>query len=114
MVFVDEGVVTTKTMAKFEYAPKYQNFEVGEKDLNLKCLGFVVGLSQDKGYVLYKTAKKSINSEKMLEYMKDLRKVYKKKGKIACYHDNCTYFDCTLVKDYCRENDIEIVFAPVY
>ena len=45
VVFVDEGVVTTKTMAKFEYAPKYQNFEVSEKDLNLKCLGFVVGLS---------------------------------------------------------------------
>ena len=50
IVYLDEGVVTTKTMRKVEYAPKLKNFEVDEKRLNLRMLAFVIGLSRDKGF----------------------------------------------------------------
>ena len=53
IVYLDEGVVTTKTMRKVEYAPKHKNFEVDEKRLNLRMLAFVIGLSRDKGFVLW-------------------------------------------------------------
>ena len=53
IVYLDEGVVTTKTMRKVEYAPKLKNFEVDEKRLNLRMLAFVIGLSRDKGFVLW-------------------------------------------------------------
>ena len=77
VIFADEGMITKHTVPTHEYAPKYCNVEMTDKQRNIKSLAFIVALSSDKGFVHSLTRPKSIVKEVFKEFLEGLREIYK-------------------------------------
>ena len=114
VIFADESCITSKTLPSVTYAMKNENCNLDEKKTNLKCLPFIVALSLDKGFFLRYTTKKSVNGEKFIEFLKDIRKIYQSSPRIAIYIDNASFHKNKIVKKFAIENSIEIVWSPIY
>ena len=92
---------------------KGKNVELDEKTLNAKCTAFVVGLSEDKGLVALDTFARSLDQHRFIIFLKKVRKAYEK-GKIGVYLDNASFHKAKSVKEYAANNEIELIFSPVY
>ena len=92
---------------------KGKNVEIDEKKLDAKTCAFVVALSSDKGLVSLQTFGKSLDQWKFIEFLKSVRKSYGSQ-RIGLYIDNASFHKAKSVKDFARDNDIELIFSPVY
>ena len=92
---------------------KSNNVEIDEKKLNAKTLAFVVAMSEDKGLVSVKTFPRSLDKDDFITFLKHIRKIYGVQ-KIGLYLDNAGFHVANKVKNYARENEIDLIFSPVY
>ena len=92
---------------------KSKNIEIDEKKLNASTLAFVVALSEDKGLVTVNTYPRSLDQHDFIKFMKAVRKSYGSQ-RIGLYLDNATFHTANSVKKYASENDIDLIFAPIY
>ena len=81
--------------------------------LNSKTLAFVVAMSEDLGLVAIDTFPRSLDKNDFLKFLKHIRKVYGDQM-IGLYLDNASFHAAKIVKEYARENKIDLIFAPVY
>ena len=96
-----------------DWMVKSKNVEVDEKRLNAETCAFVVALSYDKGLVALDHFPKSLDQWKFISFLKKVRKAYGSK-RIALYIDNASFHKALSVKKYAEENNIEIIYSPVY
>ena len=73
VVYFDESCITSKLCKRVEYAVKSHNVEVDMKKLERPCTAFIVAISLTKGLFMIKTFKKSVNTNKFLEFLKELK-----------------------------------------
>ena len=92
---------------------KDENIEIDEKKLNAKTLAFVVALSEDKGLVALETFQRSLDQWDFVKFLKKIRKSYGSQ-KIALYLDNASFHRAHSVRNYAMDNDIELIFSPIY
>ena len=113
VVFLDESCLTTKTLPTHQWMSKYSNVELNEKKLNVKTLAFVVAISEDKGLVSIKTYPRSLDQYNFIEFLKVVKSKYGDQ-RFAVYLDSASFHKAKSVKKYAEENDIELLFAPLY
>ena len=92
---------------------KKKNIEINEGKLNIKTTAFVVALSEDMGLVAVSTYPKSLDQFDFIDFLKKIRKIYGTQ-QIAIYIDNAPFHKADRVKTYASNNQIELLFAPVY
>ena len=76
VVYADESVLSTRLLLTHQWMSKGQNIQVDDKKLNEKTLAFVVGLSEDKGLVLFDSYPRSLDQYRFIEFLKKIRKIY--------------------------------------
>ena len=81
--------------------------------LNVKTLAFVVAMSEDRGLVCVESFPRSLDKFDFLKFIKHIRRIYNNQ-KIGLYLDNASFHAVKIVKEYARENKIDLIFAPVY
>ena len=112
-MYCDESCLTSKLLPSHQWMVKSKNIEIDEKKLNASTLAFVVALSEDKGLVTVNTYPRSLDQYDFIKFMKSVRKCYGSQ-RIGLYLDNATFHTANSVKLYASENDIELIFAPIY
>lgn len=73
----------------------------------------MVALSKDKGIVALQTHERSLDQWKFVDFLKELTKQYNKRH-IGLYIDNASFHKAKSVTKYARDNNIELIFSPVY
>ena len=70
-------------------------------------------ICQDKGIFHYQLFDKSVNTEKYIEFLNNLKKKHGKKP-MAIYADNLMVHKCKDSMDECQKLDIKMIWAPAY
>ena len=112
-MYCDESCLTSKLLPSRQWMVQHKNVEIDEKKLNASTLAFVVALSEDKGLVTVNTFPRSLDQYDFIKFMKAVRKSYGSQ-RIGLYLDNATFHTANSVKKYAGENDIDLIFAPIY
>ena len=87
ILWLDECMFTRKTVPLIEWSNKLTNIEVEEETINEPAYALLMAVSDHSGVELAKVYKKSVNIEKFLKYVEELRA--KTEGrKIALFMDN--------------------------
>ena len=69
-----------------EYSARNRNIEISQLDWSVKCIAFLGEIDLHDGLSFYRTYPRSVNIEKFLKFLKELRKHYKD-TKICIYMD---------------------------
>ena len=64
---------TTKTFQTIDFAPKYQNIEIGSQNFGIKSTAFLGVVSQQKGIFLFRTYHRSVNQDKFAKFLQELK-----------------------------------------
>ena len=73
LVFLDETMFTRRAISKFEWSHKNENIEFDDKLLNDTTLALLIGISAERGIEHWRIFKKSVNTDKFIEYLEELR-----------------------------------------
>ena len=92
---------------------KHENISFNQDDFSIKTTAFLGVISASDGLSKYMLFESSVNTDKFIEFLKSLIKLYKGK-KIAIYMDNLQVHKTLKVKDFLQENNVPVIFAPVY
>ena len=87
VVYIDETMFTRKAIKKLEWARKHENAEVDESLLNDKTYALLMGISVEEGVEQWRIFKKSVNTDKFLQYLEQVRKVHGDQP-LALFMDN--------------------------
>ena len=104
---------TRRTFNKKEYSNPFERIKVDLKRLKIATTATVATISDEHGLVSWKNYDKSINTDKFMEYLTTLKKRFKNR-RIAIFMDNLRVHHTLKVKDYCKRNDIQIIFNLAY
>ena len=74
VVQVDEMIVNTKTIQKFDWSKKYQNQRVSQSLSYMEPIAVIGAVSREKGIELMMTFRKSINVTKYKFFLEELRR----------------------------------------
>ena len=89
------------------------NVEVKATETNMEATAFLGVISTGKGIFHYRTWKKSVNTEKYIEFLRELRKKHGK-GKINIVMDSLRVHDANLSWNEYLDLNIEPIFTPIY
>ena len=78
---------TRKTIRNEEWSPPKENVRIDQAKLNEPTLAMIPAISMEKGQEHYKIYKKSVNTEKFVEYLKELRQ-FTADEKVCIFMDN--------------------------
>ena len=87
MVYVDEVVFTKASIPTLDYAAKYSNQTVDEKDFYSRYLAVVAAISADRGIDAIMIFKQALDRFDFIVFLKHLRSINEDK-KIHCFLDN--------------------------
>ena len=86
IVFLDETMLTRKTLPKIEWSLPGSNIDYDCRDLYVQTTALLAGISMKKGIDFWMTFPKSVNIGKFKLYLKGLREA-RKNDKIAIFMD---------------------------
>jgi len=104
---------TVQTYRKREFSGRHQYIAVAAPQYQIKTIAFLGCVCQDRGIYYYELHDKSINTEKFLPFLRNLRAKFGP-GRLALYQDNLRVHTTNLAKQLYEELDIEVQFAPIY
>ena len=70
---MDECVFTKETIQKFDYAPKYMNQTVDERDYYAPYIAVIAAISADKGVDLIMMFDKAVSRFEFIDFLRELR-----------------------------------------
>ena len=96
-----------------EYAPKNMNATVYSSQFGIQSTALLSVIALGKGVYYYKTYDRSVNTDKYVAFLESLKK---KHGKSPCaiYLDSLRVHQTLKARQLCEENDIELIWAPIY
>ena len=104
---------TRKTVPLIEWAAKHSNIEVEEDTINEPAYALLMSISANSGVELAKVYKKSVNIEKFLKYIEELRA--KTEGrKICIFMDNLSVHRSKKVLKVLDDCSIKYIFNLPY
>ena len=71
--YIDETMVTRKTVTLAEWSKKHENMTIDQANLNETTLALLSGISKENGLEHYQIFEKSVNKAKFKEYLTGLR-----------------------------------------
>ena len=87
IVYLDETMITRKTVADAEWSRPKENMAVDVAKLEEPTLALLSGISREKGIEYYQIFEFSVNVEKFIEYITTLRAA-NGQDKICLFMDN--------------------------
>ena len=85
----------------------YRGYKYGTR---LNCFGTL----NAKNGTITLTQEDKGNSDAMVNHLTVVRSHYPKEKKLLIFTDNASWHKTTTVKDYCKDNNIELWFTPPY
>ena len=111
--FLDECVFSSKTFQGYDWQAPRTNLRLAQSEYNMECTAFLGAISKDKGIAYYKLYKKSVDSAKFMEYLREF-KWYHGKKKCYLYMDNLAVHKTKDVRTLMEELNIHPIWAPPY
>ena len=87
IIWADETMFTRKAVKKTEWSRKGENAEVDEKLLNDYTKALLMGISEEEGVEQWMIFKKSVNTDKFVQYLLKVRAANGKR-EVALFMDN--------------------------
>lgn len=113
IIYIDEVMFTSKSILKREYSARHQNIKVDYNKMYLETTAVVAAITQQEGLLMFKCVGKSINKEKWMEFIKDLRKKIGKR-KATLFVDNLSVHHSIVCLNECKAQGFEVIFNAAY
>ena len=113
VIYIDETMFTRKTLRLEEWTLPKQNFCVDQDRLNEPTLAMVSAISKENGQEHYKIYPKSVNTERFIEYLRELR-LRTGHEKVALFMDNLSSHTAEDTKKAMRELEFRWIFNVPY
>ena len=112
MVYVDEVVFTKASIPTLDYAAKYSNQTVDEKDFYSRYLAVVAAVSADRGVDAIMIFNHALDKQNFIEFLKHLRSINEDK-KLHCFLDNLkVHKGPEVIEEFERLNIVPIWNVP--
>ena len=112
VVYVDEVVFTKATIPTHDYALKYSNQTVDEKDFYSKYIAVIAAIAADTGVETILIFDKAVNKFDFIEFLKHLRGINGNR-KLHCFIDNMkAHKGPEVIQEFERLNIIPIWNVP--
>jgi transposase len=113
MIFTDEAMFTTATFPSKGYARRGLNVTIEEKLTSSPALAVVAGVSAEGGLEGFYMQPRSIDSDAFIQYL--LHLVEKNDpSTFTVFLDNCRVHHSIKVKDFIKENNIDVIYNVPY
>ena len=113
IIYIDETMFTRKTVPETEWTNKKENIAVDVDRLNEPTLALLCGISKEKGLEHFQVLEQSVNIEKFIDYLKQIKEA-NKDDKICLFMDNLSSHTSDRSKQAMRDNDIRWVYNVPY
>ena len=113
IIYLDEVMFTNSSILKVEYSAKYTNIEVDYKRFNLKTTAVIAAISKEDGLTLFKCYDKSIDREKYIDFIKELRRKIGNR-RSTLFVDNLRVHKCNECLNTCRDQEFDVIFNTPY
>ena len=87
IIYLDETMITRKTVGNYEWALPGNNVSIDTKMLNEPTLALLSGISKERGQEHFKIYPKSVNTDRFIEWLEELRNL-NGTDKICLFMDN--------------------------
>ena len=112
-MYIDETMVTRKTVPLTEWARKRENMSVDVARLDEPTLALLSGISKEKGQEHYQIFERSVNVDKFFEYLAGLKQA-NGDAKICLFMDNLGVHTCPRSKTEMRRLKFRFVYNLPY
>ena len=113
VVYIDETCFTRKTCPETEWALPKENMAVDTAMLDEPTLALLAGVSKEKGTEHFQIFDSSVNVDKFLEYLANLRAA-NGEDKIALFMDNLSAHTSERSKTAMREHGFRYIYNVPY
>jgi len=117
IVYLDETMITRKTVADAEWSRPKENMAVDVAKLEEPTLAMLCGISKERGLEHYQVFEFSVNGDKFEEYLDNLRTA-NGTDKIALFMDNLSCHTSDRAKATMRQHGFKwiynVPFSPEY
>ena len=101
IIYIDETMVTRKTVVDAEWSRPKENMSVDVAKLEEPTLALLCGISKEKGLEHYQIYDNSVNVDKFMEYLQELRTA-NPEDKITLFMDNLSaHIHLTVLRRQC-------------
>lgn len=109
-IYIDESSFCCNDLQRYGYSIKGKKIKRMKHQKNRERYSLLMAISNKK-IESYKIIKGSIDSNIYLDFYKENNKIFKFR---KIYQDNARIHHAKIVKNYCIENKIDILFNPAY
>ena len=113
IIYIDETMVTRKTVVDAEWSRPKENMSVDVAKLEEPTLALLCGISKEKGLEHYQIYDNSVNVDKFMEYLQELRTA-NPEDKIALFMDNLSAHTSDRAKTAMREHGFRFIYNLPY
>ena len=104
---------TTQTYYRRDFAAKGHNVVLSTSQMNIKSTALLASIGMDKGVVHFETFRRSVDGEKFMGYLRNLKRAHGRK-RMVLYMDNLRVHLRKDVMKLYEELNIRPIFAPPY
>ena len=113
VIYIDEVVFTKTTIPRLDYAPKYSNQTVDEKDFYSKYLAVIAAISADRGVDTILIYDQAVNRFDIIEFLKHLRSLNEDR-RLHVFLDNLSAHKTPEVMEAFNQQNIAPIFNVPY
>ena len=113
LIYLDECVITRRSVSESEYTLPKQNVMIDKAKLNEPTLAVLSGISKERGQEHYRIFEKSVNNAKFEEYLTGLRAANGDK-KIALFMDKLSVHRSDASKAVMKRLGFRAIYCVAY
>ena len=113
MIYIDEVVFTKTTIPRLDYALKYSNQTVDEKDFYSKYIAVIAAISADRGVDTILIYDQAVNRFDFIEFLKHLRSLNEDR-RLHVFLDNLSAHKTSEVTEAFDQQNIVPIFNVPY